>query len=69
MYFFNNSGKSVGEMTVADRGGRFWLGDNDGTGMIEGGVTAGGRGVWRAGPETGGPIELTGLPFAILGKK
>jgi hypothetical protein len=69
LYLYSPSGVPFLELNSNEHGGRFWLGDTAATGMIEAGVTDGGRGVLRAGPRFGGPIELTGLPFAVLGKK
>ncbi len=69
LYLFSPSGVPFAELNSNEHGGRFWLGDPAGTGMIEAGVTDGGRGVLRAGPSYGGPIAMTGLPFAVLGKK
>lgn len=69
LFLFNPAGQAVSQFFVGDNGGRFWLGDNVGTGMVEGLVSAGGVGIVRAGPRFGGPIEMTGLPFAVLGKK
>jgi hypothetical protein len=69
MFLAGPDGTPVAEMTVATHGGRLWLGGSDGVGMIEGGVTDNNRGVMRAGPMTGGPVSLTGLPTAIMGHK
>ncbi len=69
LYLYSPTGVPFMELNSNAHGGRFWLGDTAATGMIEAGVTDGGRGVLRAGPRFGGPIEMTGLPFAVMGKK
>ena len=69
LYLYSPSGVPFAELNSNPHGGRFWLGDTGGVGMIEAGVSDGGRGLLRAGPRYGGPIEMSGLPFAILGKK
>ena len=69
LYLYSPSGVPFAELNSNPHGGRFWLGDTGGVGMIEAGVSDGGRGLVRAGPRYGGPIEMSGLPFAILGKK
>ncbi len=60
LFLYGDAGQPAVELTVNDRGGRFWLGDTQGSGMLEGGVTESGRGLLRAGPQIGGAVDAFG---------
>jgi hypothetical protein len=69
VHIFNRQGSAAASMQSTSSGyGKLSLGDSDGDTMVEAGTTADGLGVVRVGPAMGGPVNLPGLPFAILGK-
>jgi hypothetical protein len=72
VHLFNSSGNAAASLQSTPSGyGRFSLGNVSGDTMVEAGVTTDNLGIVRAGPRIGGPAtnNLTGLPFAIVGKK
>jgi hypothetical protein len=72
VHLFNAFGNAAASLQSTPNGyGRLSIGNVSGDTMVEAGVTTDGLGIVRAGPRIGGPAtnNLTGLPFAIVGKK
>jgi len=72
IHLFNTAGNAAASLQSTRSGyGKLSLGNVSGDTMVEAGVTTDGLGIVRAGPRIGGPAtnNLTGLPFAIVGKK
>jgi hypothetical protein len=69
LWLYGANGQMMLELTTTDTGGKIIIDDFKGSIMLDGEVTQSGRGVFRAGPVSGGPIELTGLPNTVMGRK
>lgn len=67
---FNPSGQAVAEFGSNESGssGRFWLGNAQGDGIVEGGMLGDGRGTIRVGPEFGGPAPGIVMPDRLVGR-
>jgi hypothetical protein len=72
LHLFNQLGNAAASLRSMPGGnGQMTLGNPSGDTTVEAGTTTDGVGIVRAGPRIGGPAtnNLTGLPFAIVGKK
>jgi hypothetical protein len=72
IHVFNALGNAAASLVSTSSGyGKLSLGNVSGDTMVEAGTTTDQLGIVRAGPTIGGPAtnNLTGLPFAIVGKK